>query len=133
MQWRKVNTFVMPAAPEVSCWQEDGVSQQVHGEQLVWLVAAFWTSHTAFVQEALAGLTVLLCLRCLLKRCGLEDVCKVNCSSGSEPAFYLCLGGLLGENDVWEQTDTQSPWVIPCVPSMLFCLLGWDANVMNFN
>lgn len=41
--------------------------------------------------------------------------------------------GTYGENDVWEQTDMQSPWVIPCVPSMLFCLLGWDANIMNFN
>lgn len=47
--------------------------------------------------------------------------------------FLLTPWGAYGENDVWEQTDMQSPWVTPCVPSGLFCLLGWDVNIMNFN
>lgn len=42
-------------------------------------------------------LYLLLCLRCLPKRRWLGDVCKQNCSSGSEPVFGLCLGGLLGK------------------------------------
>lgn len=47
--------------------------------------------------------------------------------------FLLVPWGPYVENDVWEQTDMQSPWVIPCIPSVLFCLLGWAANIMNFN
>lgn len=47
--------------------------------------------------------------------------------------FLLVPWGADGENDVWEQTDTQSPWVIPGSPSVFFCLPAWDANIMNFN
>lgn len=116
MQWRKVKTFIMPAAPEVSCWQEDGVDQPY----CVCTWGFCWSYSAAEFEvppkKVWAGRCVQSKLLIWLRAC-----------------FLLVPWGASGENDVWEQTDIQSPWVITCVPSVLFCLLGWDANVMNFN
>lgn len=86
-QWAQILTPAM-------CW---GEPTGVWGAGDWTCCSIFWISRTACVEEALAGLNLLLCLRCLLKRCWLGDVCKPNCLSGSEPAFYVCLGGLMGK------------------------------------
>lgn len=53
------------------------------------------------MQKTLTGLYLLLFLRCLLRnlleRCWLGDVREQNGSYGSEPTFYVGLGGLKGK------------------------------------
>jgi len=123
----------MAVVPEASPQRGDGLSQQARGQWLIGLAARFldqlygmcaggscWFQCAAVFQvppkKVLAGRTVRTELLIWLSVCFLFMPCRA-----------------YGENDVWEQTDTQSPWVIPCTPSVLLCLLGWDANIMNFN
>jgi len=123
--------FVTPVVPKISHQWGNGVSQHARGEQLSWVAAGVWISSVG-VQEAFAGLIPLLCWRCLLKRCWRGDVCTGNCSSGSEPTFCSCLGGLLGKMMSGSRLMCKARGSRLVFP-LLFCLLGWDTNIMNFN
>lgn len=79
---------------------------------------------------------LLVSIYCCVWRASWKDVGWEACAGKTAPLAQsllsaYALGGY--RENVWEQTDMQSPWVIPCVPSVLFCLLSWDANIMNFN
>lgn len=100
-------------------------TSKVMGEQPIWLAACFGIKRIVYVLESLAGPNLLLCLRCLLKRCWLGDVCEQNCSSGSKLAFFLCLWGLRGKwclGADWHAKAHGSYLVFPLC--YFICLVG---------
>ena len=112
--------YLKPHPSEVMGWASKRV-----GSGWSDLLLVFWISCMACVQEALAGFSVLLCFRCLLKRCWLGELCEQNCSSGSASAFYLCLAGLMGKMMSGSRLTRKAHGSYLALPLCYFvCLVG---------